>query len=134
MNPLELDQLLNSTVWCTIAPSPVHGVGVFAIRDIPKGQKLNCQNISRMGVLRIIPSELEKLLPEIKKLILQRWPIVTNTGYFQSPNDDVFLLAFMNHSEFPNYDKVNDITFRDIKKGEEIFEHYGDFVSIIEMK
>ena len=133
MNPLVLDQLLNSTVWCTIAPSPVHGVGVFAIRDIPKGQKLNCQNISRMGVLRIIPSELENLLPEIKKLILQRWPIVTTTGYFQSPNDDVFLLAFMNHSETPNYDKVNDITLRDVKKGEEIFEHYGDFVSIINL-
>ena len=133
MNPLVLDQLLNSTVWCTIAPSPVHGVGVFAIRDIPKGQKLNCQNISRMGVLRIIPSELENLLPEIKKLILQRWPIVTTTGYFQSPNDDVFLLAFMNHSETPNYDKVNDIALRDIKKNEEVFEHYGEYTSIIEL-
>ena len=133
MNPLELDQFLNSTVWCTIAPSSVHGVGVFAIRDIPKGQKLNCQNLSRMGILRIIPSEFEKLLPEIKKMITQRWPIVTTTGYFQSPNDDAHLLSFMNHSEIPNYDKINDTALKDIKKGEEIFEDYGEFTSILNL-
>ena len=29
---------LNRTVWATIAPSKIHGIGVHAIRDIPKGQ------------------------------------------------------------------------------------------------
>mgnify|MGYP001615623930 FL=1 len=133
MNPLELDQLLNQSVFCTLAPSPVHGVGVFAIRDIPKGQKMSCQELSRPQILRMLPKELEKLRPEIKKLILQRWPIVTTTGYFQSPNHDVFLLAFINHSDTPNYDKINDTALRDIKMGEEIFEHYGEFVDIIKL-
>ena len=133
MNPLELDQLLNSTVYCTLAPSPIHGVGVFAIRDIPRGQKLNCQEIARPQILRILPQELERLRPEIKKLIIQRWPIVTTTGYFQSPNHDAYLLSFMNHSEIPNYDKINDTALRDIKKGEEIFEHYGAFTSILKL-
>lgn len=31
---------LNKTVWCKLGPSKIHGVGVFAIRDILKGQKL----------------------------------------------------------------------------------------------
>lgn len=131
MKPIELDDILNQTIWCTLAPSPVHGVGVFAIRDIPKGQKLNCQNLTRMGILRILPTELEKLRPEIKRIIIQRWPIVIDTGYFQSPNDDAYLLSFMNHSETPNYNKLDDTTLRDIKIGEEIFENYGKYISTL---
>ena len=133
MNIIELDDILNATVWCTLAPLSIHGVGVFAIRDIPKGQKMGCQEMTRPQILRILPEELNRLRPEIKKLIIQRWPIVTTKGYFQSPNHDAYLLSFMNHSDTPNYNKVQDTALRDIKNGEEVLEDYGEFTSILKL-
>ena len=114
--------MLNDEVWCTLAPSPIDGVGVFAIRDIPKGQKMYCE--VKGDIMSYHPKELENLLPEIKEIVMQRYPIAETAGFF-SPNDDVRLLSFMNHSKKPNYDKFNDVALRDIKKGEEIVEYYG---------
>ena len=34
------------------------------------------------------------------------------------------MLAFMNHSNSPNYNSVTDMMLRDAKKGEEVFEDY----------
>ena len=34
-------QELNETIKCTIRPSPIAGVGVFALQDIKKGERLN---------------------------------------------------------------------------------------------
>ena len=28
---------LNTQVWCRLAPSNIHGIGIFAIKNIPKG-------------------------------------------------------------------------------------------------
>ena len=36
---------LSSTVKCKLAPSNIHGIGVFAIRDIKKGEKFTKENI-----------------------------------------------------------------------------------------
>lgn len=110
---------LNNTVWCTLGPSKIHGVGVFAIRDIPTGQKTYCVE----GKSRLLPpSNLEGVLPEIKEIILQRWPYA-DVQPFLSPNDDVRLVSFMNHSYDPNW--RHDTALRDIKKGEEITEDYA---------
>lgn len=113
------DMTLNDTVWCTLAPSPIHGIGVFALRDIPKGQKMYCGE----GQLRLLPpSNLEGILPDIQVLIKQRWPY-HDKAPFLSPNDDARLVSFMNHSATPNWQ--DDVALRDITKGEEITEDYG---------
>jgi SET domain-containing protein len=127
----EIDpQELNDTVWATIAPSSIHGVGVFAIRDIPKGQKINAQG----GTGEWIRTDLAKVEPEVRKLILQRWPLEVDGYPYLSPNDDAILISFMNHSKEPNYDKQTDEALRDIKKGEEITEDYGPYEKIINIK
>lgn len=115
---------LNSEVRCTIKPSKIAGVGVFALRDIPKGDR--CYIAPRMipRFYNIPFGSLNKLFPEIKELVLARWASVVNGSLFCNPNDSAHLLMFINHSIEPNYDVVSDTALKDIKKGEEVLENY----------
>lgn len=118
---------LNKTIWCKIAPSSIHGVGVFAIRDIPKGQRLSDYEFDNLSVPRLYllsEAEFELLLPEIKELILDRIliPEELRSIPFLSPNCNQILQSFMNHSSHPNSDGLKAI--KDIKKGEEVTEDY----------
>ena len=116
---------LNTEVRCTLAPSQIHGVGVFSIRDIKRGERLYCLPNLAPKFYNIPFGSLSKLFPEIKELVLARWASVVNGSIFQSPNSDAGLLFFVNHSdEDYNYDVVSDTALRDIKKGEEILEDY----------
>lgn len=126
MNEIEKQiEELNSTIKCYIAPSKIHGIGVFALRPISKGEKCYCfPKLSRTWY-NLTYSELDKLRPEIKEIILARWPSIINGSYFQSPNDDVWLASFINHSSKNfNYKQSSDSATREIKKGEEILEDY----------
>lgn len=114
-----IDQL-NERVKLRIAPSPIHGVGVFAIRDIGKGQHLSMDGLPLP--YKISPGNLSKLLPEVRELILERWPRASQGMPFAYP--DAIMLAYTNHSDDPNYDALNGVTLRDIKQGEEITEDY----------
>ena len=122
---------LNNTVWCTIRPSKIHGIGVFAIRDIKKGDKLHCLG----GTGKWIRTDLPKVLPEIRKLVMQRWPMEKDGHPYLSPNDDALMISFINHSDDKfNYDKYNDSALKDIKKDEEILENYGVYKPIIKIQ
>jgi SET domain-containing protein len=115
----QIDEL-NTYVKTRIAPSPIHGVGVFAIHDIAKGTKLYTDMIPKMYNLPY--KEFRNLFPTVRKLILERWPQIVNGSAFAYP--DTRIQAFMNHSDDPNYDAVCDITLRDIKSGQEVTEDY----------
>ena len=115
---------LNSEVKCTLKPSKIEGIGVFALRDIQKGERCYCRPNWIPKFYDIPFGSLNKLLPEIKELILARWASVVNGSLFTSPNDSQHLLMFMNHSVDPNYDVVSDKALRDIREGEELFEDY----------
>lgn len=121
---------INNTVWCRLAPSQVHGVGVFAIRDIPKGTKLTDHTLWEPNHrwFRLKREDFDMLLPEIKTLILDRlfytekeWESMP----FISPNSDAILQSFMNHSRTPNSD--GEYALVDIKKGEEVTEDFTIF-------
>jgi SET domain-containing protein len=117
---------INSTVWATLRKSPIHNIGVFAIRDIPKGTRIT-DNDSYTGkyVLNMLrPDELNEIQPEIRKLILDRTAYSSGDDKFPfySPNCDAVLQAWMNHSETPNTTGIE--TLRDIKKDEELTEDY----------
>ena len=115
---------LNSEVRCKIAPSKIDGVGVFTIRDIKRGERLYCTPNVIPKFYNIPFGSLSKLFPEVRELVMQRWPSTINGSAFQSPNDDAGLLFFMNHSDDPNYDLNNDTALRDIKNREEVTENY----------
>ncbi len=113
---------LNNEVRCTLKPSKIHGVGVFTLRDIKKGERLYVSPSSSEHRWYNIPFEsLEALRPEIRSLILERWPLILHGASFDGPNN-IRLMSFMNHSDKPN--SKYDLALRDISEGEEITEDY----------
>lgn len=107
----------------TLGVSNIHGIGVIAIRGIIKGEKIFAD---RLPALYHIPfGSVSKLYPEVKKIILDRWPSVVNGSNFIYP--DARLVSFMNHAftgEGANYDPVTDTATEDISEGQEILEDY----------
>ena len=115
---------LNTQVKCKLAPSPIHGIGVFAMRDIGKGETLYCRVVKRKWVS--IPFQrFDEIREDVRELILQSWPVVRDDFSFLSPNSTTRLVNFMNHSGTPNYCALDDTALRDIKKGEEITYDYS---------
>lgn len=112
--------MLNDIACVKLAPSPIHGVGLFAIRDIEKGKKLYLDAIP--NALDIPYEMFDELLSEVKDIVLGQFPQIVNGSHFLYPATR--FLTYVNHSEDANYDAKEDVTLRDIKKGEEITENY----------
>jgi len=112
--------MLNKSIKTRLGASEVHGVGLFAMRDIKKGETLYADIINHQFD---IPYKKFKLLrPEIAEEILGMWPNVITGSHFIFPVTR--LQAYCNHSDKPNYDAKNDKALKKIKAGEEIFEDY----------
>lgn len=112
--------MLNTFVRVRLAPSKVHGIGVFAIRDIPKDTRIYADNMPE--IFDLPHKQFSNLYPEVRELLLERWPQIINGSAFLYP--DARMLAYMNHADVPNYDNKTDRTLRDIAQGEELFEDY----------
>lgn len=105
-----------------LAPSSVHGVGVFAAEDIPEG-KLVWQFVPGLdlvipnGMLDSYPAEARKYVEEYGYEDQYR------PGHVVLSGDNA---RFINHSHTPNTYSEKDDAFalRDIKKGEEITCNY----------
>ena len=123
MNDIEY---LNSTVFATLQRSFVHGVGVFAIREIKKGQRITDHSVHDFNrrVFNLREEEFELLDPAVRKLILDRTTFIEGqeTFRFISPNSEQTLQSFMNHSAHPNF--LNGVALCDIHPGEEIVEDF----------
>lgn len=126
-----LKQLAEST-YVMIKASPVHGIGVFAIRDIPKGT----QDIFSQGIgewIEVSKEEVEAL-PKHSRDLIENHCLFDDKSYF-IPNYGfklVDLVIYLNHSETPNVISMNEGEYfeaiRDIKTGEELFVDYGTIV------
>src|SRR3990167_5479526 len=111
---------LNTIIKANLGVSKVNGIGVIAIRDIKKGEKIFADKLP--SIYHIPYGSIGKLFPEARKIILERWPSVVNGSKFIYP--DARLVSFMNHSPNPNYDPETDTALTDINIGEEILEDY----------
>jgi hypothetical protein len=130
---------LNSTVWATLGVSPIHRVGVFAIRDIPSGTEItdnivglsngNSVDVRKYVKNSLTEEEFKEVSPEIRKLILDRTLFDKEMPQieFYSPNSDVILQSFMNHSGTPNTDGKK--TLRNIDKNEELTENFRSLIA-----
>lgn len=119
----EIIRLLNETVWVRLGVSHVHGVGVVAIRDIPKGTEINlCAYCG--DVFTLSGKSFDKLDSSIQKLLLDRSPFYGDTIHFLHPNNNSRLELFFNHSFDSNVLHEKYITTKDIKEGEELFTDY----------
>lgn len=125
----EASKLLNEIVCIKLAPSPIHGVGVFAVRDIKKGEKLHTNAVPHAFDLPY--DRFLKLKKHVQEVLLNYWAGIPLGSHFLYPVTK--MTAFINHAEEPNYDATADITLKDIKAGEEIVENYkltGDWEKV----
>lgn len=112
--------LINEIAKIKLAPSSVHGIGVFAMRDIKKGEKLQPNTIPYLFDIPF--KEFKKINKEIVNEVIGQYPLVTTGSHFLYPTTR--FISYMNHSDTPNYDAKEDIVLKDITAGEEIFEDY----------
>ena len=113
---------LNELLKVRLAPSKIHGVGVFATRDIAIGEKLYADTVPLMFTLTF--DELKDLRPEVREIVLEQFPNIINDSHFAYPTTRV--QAFLNHSDQPNYNAKDDIVITDIKAGDEVTEDYRE--------
>lgn len=112
--------VLNDLVKIKIAPSLIHGVGVFAMRDMKKGDKLYADSIPH--AFDVPYKMLFRLRKDVRDIILGHWPQVINGSHFLYPVTK--FTAYLNHQDDANYDAVKDVLLKDVKAGEEITENY----------
>ncbi len=116
-------------VYVRLKPSPIHGVGVFAICDIPKGTKIFSNDDSEMTWINKadignIDSELKRLYDDF---------CVLKDGNLGCPKNFNMLTVgwYLNNSkDNPNVrciDNYDFIALRDIKKGEELIVDYSTY-------
>jgi len=132
MNKEALLKELASATYVMIKPSPLHGIGVFAIRDIPKGTK----NIFSKGVgdwIKVSKEEVDAL-PQHSKDLIENHCLFDEDFYFIPDYGFklVDLVIYLNHSETPNVISLNEgeefEAIRDIANGEELLVDYGTIV------
>lgn len=112
--------LINNTAKFKLGVSKIHGIGLFATKDIKKGELLEVDAIPH--AFDIPYSMFDQIRPEIAEIILGQHPQIVNGSHFVYPTTR--FLAYMNHSDDPNYDNKTDKALKDIKEGEEITENY----------
>lgn len=132
MNKSQFLRSLND-VWCRLAVTR-HGVGVVAIRDIPKDVDpfKNCD--LHGDVLEISEKELEaSVAPDEAKQLVRDFCALQDGTYFVPDYgmDAIDKSYFLNHSRKPNMTTLRGgevfVTARAIKKGEELTANYKEY-------
>ncbi len=132
MTKNELLNELQRNTFVMLKPSPLHGIGVFALVDIKKGQR---------GMFSKDKSEWLKISrQEVAQLPLHSRELVENFCLYDSENyfvpeygfKMIDLVIYLNHTDEPNIVSINEgedfETLRDIKAGEELSIDYGEIV------
>jgi uncharacterized protein len=105
------------------------GVGLFAIRSIPKGTQLFVGDVG--NTVRILVSSVDKIPDaEVRQMYADFCPVVDN--YFIAPSDfnQMTMSWYMNHSDEPNVTVVPELQFvtsRVVPVGEELTANYTTF-------
>jgi len=132
MTKEELLHELQHETYVALKASPIHGIGVFAVCDIPTG----CKTIfskNTGGWIKLSFAEAEQLPPHVKDFI-ETYYLYDDENYFIPDHGcKVMDMAnYLNHSGTPNIISVNEGGYfeaiRDIKTGEELLVDYGSIV------
>ena len=104
----ELLKELSEDTYVALKPSGVHGIGVFAIRDIPKG----CRTIFSKGIggwIKLSLREVENL-PEHSRWLVETYCLYDHDHYFVPDHGFkvMDIVNYLNHSRSPNIISIND--------------------------
>lgn len=118
----------HSNVYTRLAPSKIHGVGIFAIKDIPKGKNVFGSDNSKM--IWVDKKIVKKQTSEIQKLY-DDFCVIKGDKYGCPDNfNNLTVDWYLNNSKKPNVrcNKNYDfIAMRVIKKGEELTANYSTY-------
>lgn len=125
----KLIQQLQQSEYIALRPSSIHGIGVFALVDIPPG----CRDIfgEEDGQWQKLGFEEVDLLPIHVRQLIENFCLFDETSYFVPSHGfkKMDLSLYLNHSDQPNVVSINDGEFfestRTICAGEELFVDYG---------
>ncbi len=129
---LKLIEELTNNTFVMLKPSPVQGIGVFAIRNINKGQRsLFSQDSSEW--IKIPKAEIENL-PEHSRFLVENHCLYDDDHYYVPEYGFKMIdpVIFINHSDIPNIKSIDEgmdfEALRDILEGDELFVDYGEIV------
>ncbi len=123
----KLYEHLRDEVYCKLGVSGIHGIGVFALRDIPKGTKPLKSMVSNKEI-KFSRIELKKVPSSVRRH-LGMFCLVEKGRVFapEIGMNAVNLSIYLNHSKTPNL-KFNDKgvleAVSDIARGEELTIDY----------
>jgi hypothetical protein len=134
MKRTELLRRILADCYCRLQPSPIHGIGVFAIRAIPKARNpfKTLTKYATAGSVLVTYEELAVLPPKLAALIRALFaPMADGRLYIPTCGLNVIYLdTYINHSPDPNLrtkDGVRFITTRRIGEGEELTVDYRTY-------
>lgn len=112
-----------------LRPSPIHGIGVFARKDIPKDTILWADDPVEIIYLR--PEDIESL-PDLDRKLYHNFAVLDGDGEWACPKsfNHMTMAWYLNHSTNPNiktHDGLGFKTNRDIKQGEELTVDYTTY-------
>ena len=139
---LKKENLINNIrneTFCKLGVSDISGIGVVAIKDIPKRTEIfKCCNNDGLGMpIEIKESDLEGIdepvLKYVKNFLVQSAP---NTYPFPFMGfNSINIIFYLNHSDNPNTkfsfsgglnDFISFVTCEEVKKGEELTQDYNN--------
>ena len=108
-------------IYVKAAPSPIHGVGVFAVSAIPEGATVQLWSDAEMRLIR-------KPVDGLLKSMVLTYGVETAEGYL-CPRDfnRAEIGRYINHSDTPNMTYADQITLRALRPiapGEELTVNY----------
>ncbi len=124
---------LQHETYAALAPSSLHGIGVVAIKKIPKGTR-NIFSISPINWELLSFEEVEQL-PVHSKYLVENFCLFNDTHYYvpQQGFKVMDLCYYLNHSDTPNLVSINEGEFFeaicDIEVGTELLIDYGTLVN-----
>lgn len=138
MSKKQLLKNLKQDTYCRIGISKIHGVGIIAVKNIPKGVdpfQFPGSKCRKYNMVEVPKKEVEKLDPGVKKMIKDFF--TEDDGFYDLPQyglNSLDISFYMNHSDKNNIKVVDDgceyLSFRTnrmIKKGEELTINYQDY-------
>jgi len=134
MDKIALLAELRTNTSVMLKPSPIEGVGVFAVCDIPKGSRNMFSPPDPQDEWIPIPKAEIDLLPPHARFLVENYCLYDETCYFVPSHGfkKMDLALFINHSDDPNIRSIDDGNYfeatRDIRAGEELVIDYGEIV------
>jgi SET domain-containing protein len=134
MNKKQLMKHLHEEVFCRVAPSKIHGVGLFAVKHIPKGTDPFLNSLEDKSV-KLSLADMDTLEPGVRKIVHDMSGFEDNTYHVHAYGFNIIHpLFFINHSKDFNIvtEGLRYIAARDIEVGEELTVDYETFNDIVE--